>query len=499
MAPFITNPYRFVDLETEFASMYASFTNHYNPIVTTDGSYTVLKFTQSGTFTPTSSFNVEYLVVGGGGGSSAGAGGAGAFRTNGAIDFQVTAQAYPITIGHGGGRSSASGSIVGGNGGDSIFSTITSTGGGGGAKVNNNGVAGGSGGAGAPKSSGTTTGGAGGTGGYAGGGNGGYTASPYQSGGGGGASQVGFDASSATQSGAGGAGLASSITGTSTYYAGGGGGSAWQGTGAALGGVGGGGAGSANAGYSAGGTPNTGGGAGAGNSTNAVYNGTSDGGSGIVVLRFLTSGNTYNTDVDTIANKQHFVEWFSGKTINTDRWTSQDVTGSGSIGMVDAVDGGAYVASASGVNEHQTMNFDGICQYSPSASVIIGVTTSHPDGMDEMSGFSSGNNSLDSANHLALYTRMNNNTYRSLSTSDGAGGTINQTNTSITYASGISNYSVWKVENNGSACTLDISGVEEATTTTKTPTAKMQPSIAVRSKGSFVAYTNVRYLEAYNT
>ena len=32
--------------------------------ITTDGSYTVIKFTENGTFTPTSSFNVEYLVVG---------------------------------------------------------------------------------------------------------------------------------------------------------------------------------------------------------------------------------------------------------------------------------------------------------------------------------------------------------------------------------------------------------------------------------------------------
>ena len=37
-------------------------------IITTDGSYTVVTFNSNGHFTPTSAFNVEYLVVAGGGG-----------------------------------------------------------------------------------------------------------------------------------------------------------------------------------------------------------------------------------------------------------------------------------------------------------------------------------------------------------------------------------------------------------------------------------------------
>ena len=77
-----------------------------------DGSNTVLKFTKVGgtnTFTPSGSFNVEYLVVAGGGGSSAGAGGAGGYRT--ATGFGVTAQAYSITVGAGGAKSSASGTL----------------------------------------------------------------------------------------------------------------------------------------------------------------------------------------------------------------------------------------------------------------------------------------------------------------------------------------------------------------------------------------------------
>mgnify|MGYP006410720049 CR=1 FL=1 len=49
----------------------SSFTSGTSSI---DGSYTVLQFTESGTFKPTSTFDVDYLVVGGGGGGGLGPG-----------------------------------------------------------------------------------------------------------------------------------------------------------------------------------------------------------------------------------------------------------------------------------------------------------------------------------------------------------------------------------------------------------------------------------------
>jgi len=90
--------------------------------VTTSGSDTIITYTSTSgtTFTPTSSFNVEYLVIAGGGGGYNGGGGAGGYRT--ATGHSVTAQAYTITVGAGGATAT--------NGNDSIFSGITSTGGG---------------------------------------------------------------------------------------------------------------------------------------------------------------------------------------------------------------------------------------------------------------------------------------------------------------------------------------------------------------------------------
>lgn len=104
--------------------------------ITTSGGYTIHTFTSSGTFTPTETLSVEYLVVAGGGSggaqgaSSRGAGGGGAGGVEPGTGHVVTAQAYTITVGAGG--AAQTGDNVGNDGSDSIFDTITAIGGGGG-------------------------------------------------------------------------------------------------------------------------------------------------------------------------------------------------------------------------------------------------------------------------------------------------------------------------------------------------------------------------------
>ena len=243
-------------------------------VVNIDGSYTVLKFTADGTFTPSSSFNVEYLVVGGGGGAnvlwgSSGGGGAGGYKEG--TGHGVTAQTYNITVGAGGADKVGTG--VSSNGGNSIFDTITSLGGGGGGQYSSGaGAVGGSGGGGGDS-------GAGGAG-TSGQGNAGGGSSASGGGGGGGAGGAGAIST-------GGVGLQNDITGTNLYYAGGGGGA--KGSSSNAGGLGGGGTGGAGGYASTSGTDGLGGGAGAGGS----LAGGNSGGSGVVIIRFLTSGNSY--------------------------------------------------------------------------------------------------------------------------------------------------------------------------------------------------------------
>ena len=292
-----------------------------------DGSYTVLTYTANGKFIPKSTFNVEYIVIAGGAGGGAsfnghvggGGGGSGGFRTNvsGATSgggsstesaYGITAQNYTITVGSsgtGGIGSSTNGDVnsKGVNGGNSSITpvsgtTITSIGGGGGGQGGNGsartGNAGGAGGgAGYGQSVDVTAGGAGTSGqGFAGGSSANNTAGS----GGGGSGSVGAGVPSGSYNGGnGGSGTASSITGSSVTYAAGGGGGFWNSGGGTFGNggssIGGDGGAASTAGDDAIGY-GSGGGGGSDSGNHAGGNGSN----GIVILRFLTSGNNYDVE-----------------------------------------------------------------------------------------------------------------------------------------------------------------------------------------------------------
>jgi len=271
---------------TTFASGVAKVNTTASPTggtITTSGGNTINTFTSSGTFTPTASGNVSYLVVAGGGAGNAGGGGAGGMLTG--SNFAVTAQAYAITVGAGG----TAGVNSGTSGNNSVFSSVTATGGGKGANAGANGTNGGSGG-GASFTNGdypSTTGGTG-TGGQ--GNNGGASIETLGSsgaGGGGGAGAVGASTSDNNNGGNGGAGSASSISGSSVTYAGGGGGTTYAGGAGTpgTGGTGGGGAGQLSSVNGTNGTANKGGGGGGSYGGGAAGGA---GGSGVVIISYTT-------------------------------------------------------------------------------------------------------------------------------------------------------------------------------------------------------------------
>jgi hypothetical protein len=266
-----------------------------------DGVYTIHKFDGSGTFTPSFTGQVEVLIVAGGGGGgndNAGGGGAGGVVYSSGIGVSA-GTGYSIVVGAGGtGRSVNEHGL---NGGDSSAFGITAYGGGGGGAGDAGGgqtppVAdlpgrdGGSGGGGASES-GDGPGGSG----IPGQGNDGDQGFAGSGGGGGGASSAGTAATTVSRPGNGGDGLLYSISGYPRYYGGGGGGSTENGyaidSGYGLGGLGGGG----NGGYGVTatdtmaqeGNTNTGGGGGGQPYPNTPRDG-ANGGSGIVIIRYLT-------------------------------------------------------------------------------------------------------------------------------------------------------------------------------------------------------------------
>jgi len=273
-------------------------------VITSDASYYYHTFLASGTFTPTQALTADCLVIAGGGGSgrnnmtnnNPGAG-AGGYRL--LASQSLTTTAYTVQVG-GGGVGATSDTSPGAKGGNSYlsgsgFTTITSTGGGYSHPISTSGT-GGSGGGGASHNN--QTGAAGNEGGYtpvegyAGGS--GNDGTNFPAGGGGGAGGIGGSGSSGSAGGNGGVGSSTAsswglVTGTgqnvsgTVYYAGGGGGGAAV-TGGA-GGYGGGGAGSSNLATNNG-LSNTGGGAGGSGGTPGQKNG-ANGGSGIVIIRYL--------------------------------------------------------------------------------------------------------------------------------------------------------------------------------------------------------------------
>ena len=262
---------------------------------TTSGAYEIRTFTSSGTLTVSAGGSLEYLAVGGGGGGggqNGGGGGGGQLRT-GSLSVAPD-EIFTVTRGAGGG---VNGNDRGSNGGTSSLisgsNSVSAFGGGGGGAILNNGrgnggantgSAGGNGWNSAFTNSPVVAGGNGGTGGQ-------WGLEDRGGGGGGGAGGNGGNGVLNSSGGNGGVGLSSSISGVATFYAGGGGGATPNNNVSGLGGLGGGGKG--GAGYdghtpATAGAPNTGGGGG------GADDGPGIGGSGIVIVRYISSSALEN-------------------------------------------------------------------------------------------------------------------------------------------------------------------------------------------------------------
>jgi hypothetical protein len=272
--------------------------------ITTAGAFTVHTFTGNSSFNVTgNAISATVLVVAGGGGGGryySGGGGAGGLLYN--TSYANASGNMTVTIGAGG-TACASAGCTPLNGQNSVFGVMTATGGGGGRGSSAGGIAGVAGGSG---------GGAGGTGAASGGtatpsgqGNAGGDTSGSGGAGGGGAGGVG---TTKTAGGTGGIGTNYSINGSSFCYAGGGGGSMATPGQATCGG----GKGATDAAVAVSGTANTGGGGGGGSSPQVA----GSGGSGVVIVRYNTTGCGVYTDPGSLT-----VNYTSGGTATGDNYT----------------------------------------------------------------------------------------------------------------------------------------------------------------------------------
>lgn len=367
-----------------------SVPNAIGGIVTKVGDYTVHTFNSSETFTVNIPITAEVLVVGGGGGgggrNTGGGGGAGGLIYN--SSFILNDSCF-VTIGSGGAGGIAGSYHKGSNGGNTYFSSLTAWGGGGGGHgvpPDNNaielgGLAGGSGGGGG----GCDNGAAGASGGIIDplqGNIGGLgTTAGVRGGGGGGAGGPGENGNSVGVGSNGGPGLAYNITGTLLYYAAGGGGGANASGGLGGSDIGGDGGGAFTGSvYATDGAENTGSGGGGCQGYDVANATGGDGGSGVVIVRYISSEIPSNKKTITVVDNTFNFE--AGAIFNGDI-TASNISGNNTGDQdLSSFITSSYVTSSltskvdvlSGHSNYQTLS-SALIQNKLSFTPIAGVTS----------------------------------------------------------------------------------------------------------------------------
>jgi hypothetical protein len=196
--------------------------------------------------------------------------------------------------------------------------------------------------------------------------------------------------------------------------------------------------------------------------------------------------------------KQRLVETFTGDALDTDRWNTTNVTGTGTFAMNDSVDGGFSISSGANANDESYINFNNKRQFSPTGSVIIFVSkkffTGGSDGI-EMGGLRS-NITNSNVNNALLENSSGGSETPNLRTSDSSASST----TSASSASGDTSFHAWSITCGSSNIILSEDGITEVTKTTNRPTIAMQPFYGVlNSSVSGADVVNIRYMECYNT
>jgi len=195
----------------------------------------------------------------------------------------------------------------------------------------------------------------------------------------------------------------------------------------------------------------------------------------------------------TTVRKQHFWEYFSGATLNS-RWTTTNVTGSGTFAMADSADGGFIMTTGSGANYESNISFNNKRQFAHDGSIMIGVVQAvATSGSDAFMSLS------DNATAAAYVGGDNTASWeieggtQYCNTSDGT----SVTRTALTSATAMgTGFRVGKVECGTANIKLTVDGVLEVVKTTNRPASAMQPKFSVFGNGKALS---VKYMEAYNT
>lgn len=224
---------------------------------------------------------------------------------------------------------------------------------------------------------------------------------------------------------------------------------------------------------------------------------------GIISSSFRSAVSRFSSLYESFAPltsviNQHFVEWFSGSALDTNRWTYKDIDSSSTVGTIsDEINGGYNIQTGTPVGARCSINFNNKRQFSPTASEIIGVVkgvSSADQGI--LLGFINGTDPITEFEQvLCGYDTAVDATKFFIRTGDAS------TNSSTSGSVNIdANFHVIKIKCGSSDIKSYIDGVLDVTKTTNRPTAKLQPTFyAITRINGSAKNGRIRYVEAYNT
>ena len=199
-----------------------------------------------------------------------------------------------------------------------------------------------------------------------------------------------------------------------------------------------------------------------------------------------------------MAYKQHFIDWFSGKS-GASYWNIQNPSGSGaSLKGKDEVNGGMIFTSGTGSNNNGFCGFNGKNQFSRSGFVQIAVWRLDPasnghDWNNVMLGMASQTN--DNGQDVAHYQIFRGNTYIKYRTRSGSTGALIDSSVATDEA-----FHHTKIEaKSASSYEFSIDHALQGTNTTNLPQSDLSPFMKADDSAQVPSVLGIKYMECYNT
>ena len=199
-----------------------------------------------------------------------------------------------------------------------------------------------------------------------------------------------------------------------------------------------------------------------------------------------------------MAYKQHFIDWFSGKS-GASYWKIENVSGSGvSLVGKNELNGGMIFTSGTGSNNNGFCGFNGKNQFSRSGFVHIAVwrldpTSNGHNYNNVICGMGSQTN--DNGSDVAHYQIMRQNTYIKYRTRSGSTGAMIDSSVATDEA-----FHHTKIQaKSASSYEFSIDHKLEGTNTTNLPQSDLSPFMKADDSAQVPSVLGIKYMECYNT